>query len=129
MYHCAASHVEARAGANAASKPSLVICPQVLVGHWPFEMAKFVGKDVLKPLAYEGPPAQRQALRAALAQHDVLVMSYETLRADIEWVEQIMWNYCILDEGHIIRNPKAKVTQVRPGVMQMPYRLLIMCCC
>ena len=39
-------------------------------------------------------------------------MSYEALRSDVGWVSGIMWNYCVLDEGHIIRNPRAKISQV-----------------
>lgn len=34
------------------------------------------------------------------------------MRADVEWVAGRQWVYCVLDEGHIIRNPKAKITQV-----------------
>ncbi|CAK0788009.1 hypothetical protein CVIRNUC_011231 [Coccomyxa viridis] len=60
---------------------------------------------------HEGSPAARQALLKSAATADVLVMSYETVRADIEWIAQRQWLYCVLDEGHIIRNPKAKVTQ------------------
>ena len=26
------------------------------------------------------------------------------------------WHYCVLDEGHIIRNPKARVAQARPSL-------------
>ncbi len=61
--------------------PSLVVCPSTLVAHWPFEISKFVAPDVLRPLAYHGTPAERTALRRQLEQHDVLVMSYESLRA------------------------------------------------
>lgn len=28
-------------------KPSLIVCPPTLVGHWPHEIAKFVGNDLL----------------------------------------------------------------------------------
>ena len=62
---------------------------------------------------YEGSPAARQALLKSAATADIVVMSYETVRADIEWIAQRQWLYCVLDEGHIIRNPKAKITQVR----------------
>ena len=58
-----------------------MVCPSTLVAHWPFEIAKFVGPEALRTLAYQGSPAERAALRAQLAQHDVLVMSYESLRA------------------------------------------------
>ena len=31
------------------------------------------------------------------------------------------WHYCVLDEGHIIRNPKARVAQARPSLnAQLP---------
>ena len=63
-------------------------------------------------MQYEGLPAARQALQKQAATCDVVVMSYETVRADIEWVAQRQWLYCVLDEGHVIRNPKAKLTQV-----------------
>ena len=65
---------------------------------------------------YEGTPAARQALQKQAATCDIVVMSYESVRADVEWVAQQQWLYCMLDEGHVIRNPKAKLTQVRlPG--------------
>ena len=28
----------------------------------------------------------------------------------MEWVASIPWLYCVLDEGHIIKSPKAKIT-------------------
>ena len=30
------------------------------------------------------------------------------MRKDIEFFERIQWNYCVLDEGHIIKNGKTK---------------------
>lgn len=66
------------------------------------------------PAQCEGSPAARQALLKSAATADITVMSYESVRADIGWIAQRQWLYCVLDEGHIIRNPKAKLTQVRP---------------
>ena len=39
-------------------------------------------------------------------------MSYEALRADVEWVAAPgrRWLYAVLDEGHAIRNPRSRVT-------------------
>lgn len=42
---------------------------------------------------------------------NVLVMSYEHLRADVDWVAQHHWLYCVLDEGHVIKSNKTRVTQ------------------
>lgn len=72
----------------------------------------FQKPDVVLSVQYEGSPAARQALQKQVATCDIVVMSYETVRADIEWVAQRQWLYCVLDEGHIIRNPKAKLTEV-----------------
>lgn len=38
-------------------------------------------------------------------------MSYDIIRNDIEELEPLYWNYCILDEGHIIKNGKTKITK------------------
>lgn len=38
---------------------SIVVCPPTLVGHWVYEVSKFVDKQFLNPLMYAGPPAER----------------------------------------------------------------------
>ncbi|KAK5013968.1 TATA-binding protein-associated factor mot1, partial [Cryomyces antarcticus] len=30
---------------------------------------------------------------------------------DVDFLASLNWNYCVLDEGHLIKNPKAKTTQ------------------
>lgn len=42
--------------------------------------------------------------------------------ADVDWVSGVQWGYCVLDEGHAIRNPTSKVTQVRPAAALPPMR-------
>jgi len=39
----------------------------------------------------------------------VLVTSYSTYMLDYKKILAAKWNYVILDEGHKIRNPEAKV--------------------
>ena len=39
-----------------------------------------------------------------------MIMSYETMRIDVDWVASQQWDYCVLDEGHAIRNIESKVT-------------------
>ncbi|XP_046389697.1 TATA-binding protein-associated factor 172 [Ischnura elegans] len=88
--------------------PSLVICPPTLIGHWVYEVEKFVSKKYLNPLAYTGPPSEREKLRAKVNRYNLVVASYDIVRKDIEFFGDIQWNYCILDEGHIIKNGKTK---------------------
>ena len=113
IYCSAESHRKAKQQ-GLFGKASLVICPQILVGHWAFEISKFVDSDVLVPLAYEGSPSQRQTQQTKFSTVDVVIMSYETLRSDSAAILQHSWRYCILDEGHVIRNSKAKISQVIP---------------
>ena len=42
---------------------------------------------------------------------DVIITSYETLRNDIVHFGKLNYNYCILDEGHIIKNTKTKLAK------------------
>ncbi|CAH3137716.1 unnamed protein product [Pocillopora meandrina] len=92
--------------------PSLVICPPTLTGHWVYEVEKFVNKDFLKPLHYTGPPSERQRLRNKVKNHSLVVASYDIVRNDGEFFRSVHWNYCVLDEGHIIKNGKTKLAKV-----------------
>ncbi|KAF9583392.1 TATA-binding protein-associated factor mot1, partial [Lunasporangiospora selenospora] len=89
--------------------PSLVVCPPTLTGHWYHEILQYT--DNLKPIMYTGGPAERKRIRSQILKHDVVIMSYDVVRNDIEDLEKIQWNYCILDEGHIIKNGRTKITK------------------
>ncbi|KAK6642823.1 hypothetical protein RUM43_004325 [Polyplax serrata] len=91
--------------------PSIVICPPTLTGHWVYEVEKFLSKEYLNPLQYSGPPAEREKLRSKVGEHNLIVASYDIVRNDIEFFRKIKWNYCILDEGHIIKNGKTKASK------------------
>ncbi len=63
-----------------------------------------------RPLAYVGSPAERTAVWAGRAHYNLIVTSYEVVRSDIDRLCKSNFLYCVLDEGHIIRNTTAKVT-------------------
>ncbi|KAJ2730865.1 TATA-binding protein-associated factor mot1, partial [Coemansia sp. Cherry 401B] len=89
--------------------PSLVVCPPTLIGHWEQEVRRYV--ENLAPLCYAGAPAERRPLLKDIAAADVVIMSYDVARNDIEHLQGFDFNYCVLDEGHCIRNAKTKLTQ------------------
>ena len=103
------AHLKAKSN-ESVPMPNLVVCPATLVGHWHDEIHKHCPSPV-SVIQYVGAPRQREALRSALKDADVAIMSYETVRADIEFLANNCFNYCVLDEGHTIRNSKAKVTR------------------
>ncbi|XP_012935979.1 TATA-binding protein-associated factor 172 [Aplysia californica] len=91
--------------------PSIVVCPPTLVGHWVYEVNKFIDLTYLSPFMYVGPPAERLRLQKQVPQHNLIVASYDVVRNDIDFFSSVRWNYCILDEGHIIRNGKTKLAK------------------
>ncbi|KAF6727063.1 TATA-binding protein-associated factor 172, partial [Oryzias melastigma] len=91
--------------------PSLVVCPPTLTGHWVDEVGKFCTKEYLNPLHYTGPPTERMRLQHQVKKHNLIVASYDVVRNDIDFFRNIKFNYCILDEGHIIKNGKTKLSK------------------
>eukprot|EP00585_Thalassiosira_rotula_P006925 CAMPEP_0196148030 /NCGR_PEP_ID=MMETSP0910-20130528/26847_1 /TAXON_ID=49265 /ORGANISM="Thalassiosira rotula, Strain GSO102" /LENGTH=587 /DNA_ID=CAMNT_0041410623 /DNA_START=72 /DNA_END=1836 /DNA_ORIENTATION=- len=41
----------------------------------------------------------------------IVVTSYSVLRSDINLLEDILWDWCILDEGHLLKNPKTSTAK------------------
>lgn len=88
--------------------PSLIVCPPTLSGHWQQEIKQYA--PFLSSVAYVGPPSDRAKLKSSLADHDIVITSYDVCRNDIEFLGPLNWNYCVLDEGHLIKNPRTKTT-------------------
>ncbi|TVY23493.1 putative helicase [Lachnellula hyalina] len=88
--------------------PSLIVCPPTLSGHWQQEIKTYA--PFLSCTAYVGPPADRARLRDQLDKTDIIITSYDICRNDADVLTPLNWNYLVLDEGHLIKNPRAKVT-------------------
>lgn len=88
---------------------SLIVCPPTLTGHWYHEILKYANN--LRPLMYVGNARERTKLASKLQSFDVVITSYEVVRNDIASLANVAWHYCILDEGHIIKNAKTKLTK------------------
>ncbi|OBA24561.1 hypothetical protein METBIDRAFT_135132 [Metschnikowia bicuspidata var. bicuspidata NRRL YB-4993] len=97
--------------------PSLVICPPSLTGHWEQELNQYA--PLLKVVVYAGGPTIRASIRPSLFDSDVVVTSYDVCRNDADILSELSYNYCVLDEGHIIKNSASKlskaVKQIRAG--------------
>lgn len=88
--------------------PSLIVCPPTLSGHWQMEINTYA--PFLSCTAYVGPPAERARLQDQLGKTDIVITSYDICRNDADLLTSLNWNYLVLDEGHLIKNPRAKVT-------------------
>lgn len=88
--------------------PSIIICPSSLLGHWEYEFKSYA--PFLSVLLYTGSPNVRISLRSQISDVNILITSYDVIRNDIEFLSDITFNYCVLDEGHIIRNSTSKLS-------------------
>jgi TATA-binding protein-associated factor len=88
--------------------PSIIVCPPSLSGHWQQEIKTYA--PFLTFLAYVGSSNERSKIRHQLGTVDIVITSYEVCRNDSAILEPLDWNYCVLDEGHLIKNPKTKTT-------------------
>ena len=107
-HHMRAEEYAKTSAPDSRPLPSLIICPPTLSGHWQQEIKQYA--PFLSTVAYVGPPAERNRRRDQLNGVDIVITSYDICRNDNEVFAPINWNYCVLDEGHLIKNPKAKST-------------------
>jgi superfamily II DNA or RNA helicase len=83
--------------------PSLVIAPTSLVYNWREEAAKFAPK--LPVLVLDGSKEERLRRLADAGGYALLITSYPLIRRDIEAIQSLQFNCCVLDEAQHIKNP------------------------
>lgn len=98
---------------NVPCLPSLVVCPSTIVAHWVEEAQRFFGHVFPTILHYAGQPRLRARIRQSndFRAASLVVTSYDVLSNDVAHFENVKWNYSVLDEGHVIKNPKTKVAR------------------
>ncbi|MBT3208992.1 MAG: DEAD/DEAH box helicase [Bacteroidetes bacterium] len=93
---------------SATKDTSLIIVPTSLIHNWENEIRKFAPS--LKVLKYAGANGEkRKELIGKFANFDIVLTSYGLLRNDIEFLEDFIFFYLILDESHNIKNPLSKL--------------------
>ncbi len=93
--------LETRREARAAGEqlpPSLAVVPRSLVFNWLQEAARFTPQ--LKVLDYTGLARDR----ANFQNYDLILTTYGTLRRDITALNEIEFDYVVLDEAQAIKN-------------------------
>src|SRR5690606_31279332 len=83
---------------------SLIVMPTSLVYNWQNEAEKFVPE--LRILVHTGMGRAKEP--GNFAQYDLIVTTYGIARSDEELLGTFYFNYIILDESQIIKNPASK---------------------
>ena len=86
---------------------SLIVMPTSLIHNWEQEAAKFTPK--LKVFAYTGTEREKDV--ALFSGYDLILTSYGIARLDTEILKQYYFNYTILDESQIIKNPNSQISK------------------
>jgi len=99
---------------------TLLIMPTSLVYNWEMEASKFAPQ--LKVLNYTGTLRNKDVKR--FEKYDIVLTSYGITRLDIELLENFYFNYIILDESQVIKNPSSNIAKaVRE--LKSRYRLVL----
>ncbi|MBK8806196.1 MAG: hypothetical protein IPO21_05960 [Bacteroidales bacterium] len=83
---------------------SLIVMPTSLIHNWFNEFRKFTPS--MKVLKYAGSERFKEA--SNFNNFDVVLTTYGVLRNDIDDFERFKFNYVILDESQLVKNPESK---------------------
>jgi superfamily II DNA or RNA helicase len=103
-----------------SGKASLVVVPNSLVFNWKQEAMRFT--PGLRILEHTGVKRGKDTKR--LRRFDVVLTTYGTMRNDISLLKDVSFDYIILDEAQIIKNP-ASLTAKAARLLQGRRRLAL----
>ncbi|MEQ2247035.1 hypothetical protein ILYODFUR_005157 [Ilyodon furcidens] len=96
-----------------SAKATLILCPLSVLGNWLDQFEQHVHSSMkLNIYLYYG--SERNRNKTFLSSQDVVITTYNVLSTDFGNkgpLHRINWLRVVLDEGHIIRNPKAQMSK------------------
>ncbi|MBF0219231.1 MAG: DEAD/DEAH box helicase [Gammaproteobacteria bacterium] len=101
-------HIQLEQEAGRLTEPVLIIAPTSLMGNWRREAALFTPE--LKVLVLQG--SERHQGFDKISEYQIILTTYPLLPRDHEVLLRHHYHTVILDEAQVIKNPKAKASQL-----------------
>ena len=98
---------------SGALKPALLVVPVSVIVNWKKELKRFA--PGIQP-AHEHRGTGRERNPERLAEHELVVTTYATLRRDQLMLGTINWTVVACDEAQNVKNPTANVTSAIKGM-------------
>lgn len=107
---------------NGFTRPpfSLVVCPPSVINHWVRETQNFFPKMPVHSFF------TKTDVNTSLFERmeGILITSYSVVKSAINIFSTRVFTYCVLDEGHVIKNKNAKVAQA-VAKLRASHRLIL----
>jgi superfamily II DNA or RNA helicase len=87
-------------------RPMLLVCPTSVIGNWERELSRFA-PTLAVMRHYGGERIQNADDFAPVAAGKLVLTSYGLLRRDIDWLKDVAFSVCVLDEAQFIKNSAA----------------------
>jgi len=109
-------------------QPMCVVAPLTTLGHWKREIEKWTDMNAV---VFDGSAADREVCaeyefyvgNTREVKFDVLLVSFENVRRNVEIFEQFSWAMCVVDEAHKMKDVNSQTTA---SVMSLRYDWLLL---
>ena len=98
---------------SGALKPALLVVPVSVIVNWKKELRRFA--PGIQP-AHEHRGTGRERNPERLAEHELVITTYATLRRDQLMLGKIDWTVVACDEAQNVKNPTANITSAIKGM-------------
>lgn len=93
------------------NKPILVVCPKSLIFNWFDEIKKWDPAQPAVVIAGDKSSRTQTVARMAPAKKVVYMISYDSLRQDVDMLAKVNFGLVVLDEAQYAKNTKAQKTK------------------
>ncbi|KAH7927010.1 hypothetical protein BV22DRAFT_1007877 [Leucogyrophana mollusca] len=106
--------------------PHLIVCPLSVLSSWQNEAARWLPS--FRVLRFHGTQSERSRLKNSVRldeeKFDLVITTYEAFVAEDSWFKTRRWYYCVLDEGHRIKNSDTNLSGKVRGIGAL-HRLIL----